>query len=47
MSMSERTAPRHPRREGDHLLLGKSFILARRLMVQGCWEIEEPPPEAL
>jgi len=47
MSMTEHIAPRHPRRDGDLLLLGKGFVLARRLVVQGCWETEEPPPEAL
>jgi len=48
MLVPSHSAPRRrPRLEGDSILLGKSTLLARRIVVQGCWEVEVTSDEAL
>lgn len=47
MFVSSQSPLRRPRLEGDAILLGKSTLLARRIVVRGFWETETHSGEAL
>ena len=46
-SSSQASPVSRPRVEGDAVIIGKSTVLARRVVRSGCWEVEKHHPAAL